>query len=68
MLRKWTTPWSTDLSLKKSVEYKSHPEQNVPHPYSVKANQKSDRSLTQCIKHTAPICSENHIENNSTQY
>ena len=44
MLRKWTTPWSTDLSLKKSVEYKSHPEQNVPHPYSVKANQKSDRS------------------------
>ena len=35
--------------LKKSVEYQIQvtPEQNVPHPYSVKANQKCDRSVTQ---------------------
>ena len=50
MLGQWTTPWSIDLSFKtlRNTDYKSHPEQTVPHPYSVKANQKSDRFVTQC--------------------
>ena len=44
----WTTLQSTDLSFKIYVEYQLQvtPEQNVPNPYPVKANQKSDRRVT----------------------